>query len=192
MKSEGRRSRLVTAIALWVAAAGLAAQAPVVLPSKSADHAKELAMLMPAQKLEAFGAVDPDDKTRFVAVMHLAGIQLMVVAGNYERPDDMAGRIFTKAWMDLYVDLNTSVMTKNKIFIEDAGCDGLRSNPPVDSAADTVTTSSGRRTFDGNAPDPKNPYRKKLVPLEEYTKSFTSADETYDKLLVILLNALKK
>jgi len=183
---------MLAAASLCVAAIGLAAQAPVVIPSKSAAHAKELGQLLTANKLEAFGAADPNDKTKFVAVMHLPGIQFMVVSGTYERPMDLDSRIYSKAYMDLYLDLNSSVLTKDKVFIEDAGCDGLQSNQPADQAPDTITTSAGRRTFDGNAPDPKYPYRKKLLPVEEYTKGFTAADEAYDKLLVILLNALKK
>ena len=104
----------------------VSAQAPATPPPAAASAAKvkELVALMQSKKLEAVAAKDPTGSGRFVAALHIPSVQLLVVSAAYSMPGEMDSRLYYKDFMSAYVDLNTSVHSSDKTFIEDALCDG--------------------------------------------------------------------
>jgi hypothetical protein len=185
-----RVKRVAIACALVVATQLSArAQTPAADPV-SPPRAKELVALLQTKKLEAFAVKDPSATGRFVAVLLIPNVQLMVVSAGYERPTDVEYRIYTKDFMNAYVELNSSVLAKDKVFFEDALCDGLRVQP-TGGVSDTVTTGGEKRVFDGDFADPKKRNQKKISQ-EDYLKAFGAADAKYAELLTMLLDELKK
>jgi len=176
---------------LGVAMAGpLAGQAGLPL-TKSGSQAKELLSLLQAKKLEAFAVADPSQPGRFVAVYGIPGVQLLVVTASYERPTDIEYRIYQKDYSGAYADLKSGTLAKDRTFIEDMSGDGLQAAPPKNQIGDAVTMGADKRVFDGDFADPKKKNQKKISQ-EDYMKSYSSADETYTRLLGALLEQLKK
>jgi hypothetical protein len=195
MKVRATVGRALTVAVLMSAAGAVArldAQTAAQVPeAKSKAHAKELAALLVSKKLETFAIRDPTDKTRFVAVLHIPGVQFLVVGAVYERPSDLDLGFYNKDFMSVYADLSSSVLAKSKVFVEDAICDGLVALPAKNGPRDSITIGTDRRTFDGDFVDPKKKDPKKISQ-EDYLKAFADADEKYDHLLTLLVDELKK
>jgi hypothetical protein len=192
MQDDRRRTRI-----RWVAAACAAAcvgqltvgaQEPT---ATSAAPVKELVALLQSKKLEAYAVRDTTDASRFVAVLLVPGVQLMLVSAGYGRPTDVEYRIYMKDFMNAYMDLNSSVLSKDKVFFEDRLCDGLVVKP-TDGIDDAVTIGADKRVFDGEFADPKKKKDAKKISQADYFKAYTEADAQYTKLLTMLLNELKK
>ena len=170
-----------------------AAQAPAVPApaSKSAVHAKEVVALLTTRKLEAFALRDPTDPKKFIALLHIPNVQLLVISASHEHASDLDYGFYQKDFMGLYQDLNSSPMSKSKVFIEDAVCDGLVAVPEKGGGRDSITIDGDRRTFDGDFVDPRKKDPKKISQ-DDYMKAFAAADERYDHMLVLILDELKK
>jgi hypothetical protein len=157
----------------------------------SAAKVKELVGLMQSKKLEAIAAKDPDGSGRFVAALHIPSVQLLVVSATYAKPSEMDSRIYYKDFMNAYVDLNTSVHSSDKTFIEDALCDGLIAVPGKTLAHDSARLGTEQRVFDGDfaAPNQRN---SKKISSEAYQKLFSTAEERYIRVLSLLIEEVKK
>jgi len=188
-----RRFAMVLALGL-AGAAPLAAQKnqPVGPAAKSTGPVKELVGLLEAKKLTSFLVKDPAADSRFIAVLHIPGTQLLVVAATYEGSTDMEYFLYSKEFMRAYQDLNASVHSKNKVFVEDLVEDGLKAVPAKDEAADSITIGGSRRAFDGDFADPKRRNQANKISQDDYLKAYSEADETYTKLLGALIEGLKK
>ena len=171
--------------------APLMAQAPTVPSGASAAKAKELVTVLQEKKLSAFAVRDTSQPGRYVAVYHVPGVQLLLVSALYERPTDLEYRLYQKDFSGAYADLRSSVLSKNKHFVEDAFCDGLVPHPPKGQMSDTETVESTKHIFDGDFADPKKRNQQKIT-FEAYAKQFTTADEGYTRMLTLLLEELKK
>ena len=159
--------------------------------TKSAAQAKELQTLMQSKKIEAFAVRDPLRTDRFVAVLGVAGVQLLVVAADYDRPSDIEYRLYQKDYMGAYADLKSSILAKARIYVEDMACDGLRALPLKGQIGDTVVFGAEKHVFDGDFADPRKKNVKKISQ-DEYMKAFEAADERYSALLGHLIAELKK
>ena len=157
----------------------------------SAAKVKELVGLMQSKKLEAVAAKDPGGSGRFVAALHIPSVQLLVVSAVYSKPSEMDSRLYYKDFMNAYVDLNTSVHSSDKTFIEDALCDGLIAVPGKSLAHDSVRLGTEQRVFDGDfaAPNQRN---SKKISSEAYQKLFSTAEERYIQVLGVLIEEVKK
>jgi hypothetical protein len=174
------------------AAALILAAAAVMVPvtfaaeqdSKSAPVAKELVQALEAAKLENIAAADPADPASFIAALYIPGTQLLVVSAKYSAPPLLADRIKTSDFMGVYVDLQSASVHGSKVFVQDAGADGLRSKPDGDQAADTVEQGDKTVVFDGE------PKKAKLSDAD-YSKAYGDADERYAKMLSTLVAQVK-
>ena len=128
---------------------------------------------------------------RFVAVLGVAGIQLLVVAADYDRPSDIEYRLYQKDYMGAYADLKSSILAKERIYVEDMSCDGLRALPAKGQIGDTVVLGVQKQVFDGDFADGKKKNDKKISQ-DDYMKVFQTADERYSTLLGHLIAELKK
>jgi len=165
-----------------------AAQSP---SAASAVKVKELVALMQSKKLEAIAAKDPSGSGRFVAALHIPSVQLLVVSAAYSMPGELDSRLYYKDFMGAYVDLNTSVHSSDKTFIEDALCDGLIAVPGKSLARDSAMLGTDKQIFDGDfaKPDQRN---SKKISHDAYHKKFSAAEERYVRVLGVLIEEVKK
>src|SRR5438552_9482308 len=114
--------------------------------SKSAPLAKELAAALDAAKLDAIAAKDPSAPDAFVAALYFSKSQFLVVSARYAVPQYLNERLAKKEYRDAYLDLSSASIPESKIFVEDAGADGLKAkrdeNRPFDSYE-----AAGKRTM---------------------------------------------
>jgi len=184
-----RRGSIAGAIVVAMAWSATAlAQVPA---ATSPTHVKELVGLLQAKKLEAFAVKDAETPGRFVAVLLVPNAQVLLISAAYDRPTDIEYRIYTKDYMNAYAELNSGVMSKDRIFIEDALCDGLVPKP-ANGVDDTVTIGSEKHVFDGDYTDPKKKPDPKKPNQDQYFKAFVDADARYTKFLTMLVDELKK
>jgi hypothetical protein len=129
-------------------------------------------------KLDAIAAADPSDPGSFVAALYFQGAQLLVVSAKYSAPPLITAKLAKKDYREIYIDLNAASVAGSKIFVMDAGCDGLVAKPG-DGAPDTWEVGTTSRVFDGD-------YKKAKLSEDEYGKAFAAADEKYAQILALL------
>ena len=169
----------------------LAAQAPSLPAAASAPLAKELAAAMQAKKITAIASRDTDQPGRYIAALLIPSVQLLLVSAAYERPNDIEYRLYQKEYQAAYADLRSSVLSKDKWFVEDAFCDGLVGIPAKGQIADTETFQNQKHLFDGDFADPKKPNPKKMA-FDAYAKQYGEADQRYARQLAMLIEQAKK
>jgi len=172
-------------------AAGVLAQSPAAPASASAAKAKELVALLTEKKVEGVTAKDPEQATRFVAALLVPNVQLLVVSATYSRPMDMEYRLYKKDFMNAYLDLKSSALASEKVFVDDALGDGLVALPGKNLAHDSVTTGADTIVFNGDFADPRRRNQKKISQ-DDYMKAFADADQRYARMLGLLIEQLKK
>jgi hypothetical protein len=192
-REAGARVGVVAALAFVVAGAGLmaAGQSNKLPAGISGAKAKELHSAMTAKKLEAYAIRDSSAEGRYAAVMLVPNVQLLVVSAQYERPSDIEYRLYHKDYATAYADLRSSVLAKDRFFVEDAFCDGLKAQPPKKPPVfDQVMMDNEKQIFDGVFVE--SPRRNDTrLSREEYTKRAVAADARYAQLLTMLIDALK-
>ncbi|HKW03416.1 MAG TPA: hypothetical protein VJN96_26560 [Vicinamibacterales bacterium] len=185
------RRQWITLAALLAAATQLTVSAQVLPAPTSPARVKELVALLQSKKLEAYAVKDTAEAGRFVAVYLVPNVQLMLISAGYERPTDVEYRIYQKDFTNAYAELNSSVLAKDKVFFQDALCDGLFPKS-TNGAEDIVTIGTAKRVFNGDYNDPKKKPDPKKPSLEDYVKAFSDADAKYTSLVTMLLDELKK
>lgn len=180
----------VVALAVTLGASVISAQKLAPVASASSAKAKELVVALQAKKIEAFAVPDPQTPGRYIAVLHVPGAQLLVVAATYEKALEMDSRIYYKDFNNAYADLRTGIYAKDKVWFEDARGDGLVAVPGKDPAYDSVKLGEQQRDFDGDFVDAKHKNPKKISE-DDYFKLFKEADQRYARLLGLLLDAVK-
>src|SRR5262249_6542056 len=121
------------------AAAVLLSLAPGVSAQegKSAALAKQLAAALDAAKLDSIAAKDPSAPDMFVAALYFPNAQLLVVAAKYTAPQLLDARLSKKEYRDTYIDLNSASVPESKVFVQDAGADGLKAKREEGQAFDS-------------------------------------------------------
>jgi hypothetical protein len=110
-------------------------------------------------------------------------MELLVVSGKYSVPQLLTTRITNKDYREVYLDLNGAAT--EKMFIEDAGADGLKAKREANQPFDQVEISGKRTMFDGE-------WKAQKLSEQDYMKAFTTADERYAQILGALLAQVKK
>ena len=191
MKIPSVVSASVVAACLNAVVAAMPVQDPAPSEATSPAKVKEFVAALQGKKLEAFAARDPEGDRRYVAALLVPGVQMLVVSAAHGRPTDIEYYIYRKEHMNAYMDLNSSVLSTDRVFIEDALADGLVAKPPKGLAPDAITIAGKPQPFDGLFADPKR-RNDKRIPLADYTKAFTEADQRYTKLIDRLLVEIKR
>jgi hypothetical protein len=173
------RGCLFVLVASSLSSTGLAQDA------KSPPLAKQLAAALDAAKLDSVAAKDPSAPDVFVAALYFPGMQLLVVSARYTVPQLLDARLGRKEYRDVYIDLNSASVPASKVFIQDAGADGLRAKHEEGQASDSYEAANKPMIFDGD-------WKKQKLSEQDYMKSFSSADERYAAMLAALLAQLKK
>ena len=175
----------MTRVFRWLAAVLLLSTPAVAQESKSTALAKQLAAALDAGKLDAIAARDPSTPDVFCAALYFPNAQLLVVSAKFSVPQILDGRLAKKEYRDTYIDLNSASVPATKIFIMDAGADGLKAKSGDNQASDTIDEGGKTMSFDGD-------YKKQKISEQDYQKAFSSADERYTAILTALLSQLKK
>jgi len=150
----------------------------VAQESKSAAAARRLAGVLDKLKLDSIAAPDPSDAETFVAALYFSGAQLLVVSAKYSAPTLLTARLANREYREIYIDLNSASVAGSKVFVMDAGADGLAPQP-TDSGADTWEKANTTLSFDGD-------WRAAKLSEQEYMSRFRAADEQYARLLTVL------
>ena len=76
-------------------------------------------------------------------------------------------------------------MPDTKVFIQDAGGDGLKAKREENQPFDSYEVGGKSTLFDGD-------YKKQKLSEQDYQKLFSTADDRYTQILTALLAQLKK
>jgi hypothetical protein len=171
---------VLLAVALVSAAVPASAQEP-----KSGALAAELAKLLDQMKVDSIAARYPGASDQYVGALYFPGSQLLVVAARYQVPELLNTKLASKAYRDVYIDLNSASVPNTKVFVSDLGCDGLRAKREDNQPYDTIEMAGKNWNFDGD-------WKKLKVSEEEYMKGYQNAEAEYTKMLQALLSELKK
>ena len=150
----------------------------------TAALATELAKLLAANGMDAVAAADPEQTGRFVAALYVPGSQLLVVSAKHPSVDALNYRISARAYRDVYLDLQGTPSPSGKLFVLDAGGDGLFPAGSDDGAVDVVYVD-GVQTLRLNGQA-----NAQSLTAAEYDRAFRSADERYAHALTVLTSAL--
>src|SRR5260221_8060057 len=113
-------ARVLVAAVLLVVSTGPA----VAQSSKSAPLAKQLAASLESANLTSIAAKDPGQRDVYVAALYVPGT-LLVVWAKFPAPMALDGMLAKKDYQNAYIDLQTASIASSKIFVQDAGADGL-------------------------------------------------------------------
>jgi hypothetical protein len=154
--------------------------------AKSAALAKELAQLMDAKKLSAMAARDAAEPEFYVAAMYFSGSQMLVVGAKYAPAQLLDGKLLKREYQDVYIDLSSAGKAGTKIFVEDSGADGFKTDHDTNKAADSIEQGGKTSKFDDD-------WRKEQkVADADFKKLFDDADKSYCRLLTLLIAEAKK
>jgi len=167
------------------AALVLAASPAFAQESKSAALATELAKLLDQMKADSVAAHHPGAPDQYVGALYFPGSQLLVVTARYQVPELLNTKLASKAYRDVYIDLNSASIAQSKIFISDLGVNGLKPRREDNQPYDTIEMAGKNLSFDGD-------WKKAKLSEDEYMKGYQQADEEYTKMLQALLAELKK
>ncbi|HEY7289150.1 MAG TPA: hypothetical protein VH583_04875 [Vicinamibacterales bacterium] len=174
-------TRSVLAAAVFTASAvGVFAQ-----DGKSVALAKQLTTALDAAKLDSVAAKDPSANDVFVAALYFPGAQLLVVSAKYSAPQLLDTRLAKKEYRDTYIDLSSASVPETKVFVEDAGADGMHAKREEGRAFDIYELGGKSTMFDGD-------WKKQKLSEQDYMKVFSAADDRYSAMLEALLAQLKK
>jgi hypothetical protein len=152
---------------------------------KSAALAKQLAAALDAAKLDSVAAKDPTAPDTFIAALYFPGAQLLVVSAKYTAPQLLDARLLKKEYRDTYLDLSSASVPDTKIFVQDAGADGIKAKREENQAFDIYESAGKPTAFDGD-------WKRQKLSEQDYMKAFSSADDRYSGMLTALLAQLKK
>ena len=174
------RGLFVAAALVLATATAASAQEP-----KSGALAVELAKLLDQMKVDSIAARHPGAPDQYVGALYFPGSQLLVVTARYQVPELLNTKLQSKAYRDVYIDLNSASVPNTKVFVSDLGCDGLKPKREDNHPYDTIEMRGRNLNFDGD-------WKRVNLSQDEYMKSYQQADEEYTKMLQALLSELKK
>jgi hypothetical protein len=149
----------------------------------SQSRAMELAKRLAGNGTQSFAAAMPDDPSRFVAVLHIPGLQLLCISGRYQSPALLRELITKGDYQRVYLDLNSAADREGRFFVEDLGADGLRPDRETDAPFDITWRDASLRTlYNGE-------WKAQKLSGEEYRKRFESDASDYALALKVLLDA---
>ena len=171
---------VLAASALVLAGTPAFAQEP-----KSAALAVELTKLLDEMKVDSVAAHHPGAPDQYVGALYFPGSQLLVVTARYQVPELLNSKLASKAYRDVYIDLNSASVANTKVFVSDLGCNGLKARREDNEPYDTIEMAGKNWNFDGD-------WRKAKLSEDDYMKGYQQAEEEYVKMLQALLSELRK
>lgn len=174
------RSPLVLPLLLSALAAFLPADAQVAYVS--VEPARQLAYKLDIAGLNAFATADPTDRGAFVAALAVGG-SLLVVRAQHPASRELTQKIQNSQYYEVFVALRRTPTASGKVFVVDAGADGILSAVPGAKDVDIVEEDNRATRFDGDL-------AAQQLSASEYDAELAGADAAYARLLRVLLAAL--
>ena len=152
----------------------------------SADAARELTNLLDRQGLGAIAAIDSSAPGAFVAALYFPGGQLLVVRARHPSIEGVVHRLEMHQYREVYLDLQGTPTPAGKLFVQDAGADGILSVRPGGGSVDILYEDGVRQTlFNGD-------HRAQDLTSQEYDAKLAEADAKYALLLKLLTSAARQ
>jgi len=145
----------------------------------------ELTKLLDEMKVDSVAAHHPGAPDQYVGALYFPGSQLLVVTARYQVPELLNSKLASKAYRDVYIDLNSASVANTKVFVSDLGCNGLKARREDNEPYDTIEMAGKNWNFDGD-------WRKAKLSEDDYMKGYQQAEEEYVKMLQALLSELRK
>lgn len=156
--------------------------------AQSGAAAKELADLMMKAKTDCVVVQHNAVFGGYVAALLIPGAKMTVVTARFNDTRAMEYKVYHKDCMGAYADLSAAVDAQERVTVDDIAADGLVALPKKDVPRDSITREGKTTKFDGE----KNALKQAKITPDDFSKAFTTADETYFKLLLLLSAELKK
>jgi hypothetical protein len=174
------RTMMITVVAsVLIAGAAIPAGQDASSQMLAADLAKRLGSSEP----KAFAAAVPDDPSRFVAALHMPGVQLLVISATYQAPILLRELIAKNDHQRVYRDLNAAGDRAGRFFVEDLGADGLQPDRERDAPFDISWRDAVQRTlYNGD-------WKKQELTEAEYRTRFQRDAAQYAHALQLLVVA---
>ena len=145
--------------------------------------AADLAKRLGGSEAKSFAAAAPDDPSRFVAALHIPGVQLLVISATYQAPSLLRELIVKNDHQRVYLDLNAAGDRAGRFFVEDLGADGLRADRERDAPFDITWRDAVQRTlYNGD-------WKAQQLTEAEYRKRFDRDAAQYAQALQVLVAA---
>ena len=151
--------------------------------SDSTTLAQQLAYFCERTGLNAVAASDPSDSGAFVAALYVTG-NLLVVRARYPAVDEMSVRLKTGKHFQVYLDLIATPTPVGKLFVMDAGANGLLSGVPGAEKIDVIRERAGQITFNGD-------FAGQGMAAAQYDAKLAQANTEYARLLELLLSSVQ-
>jgi hypothetical protein len=152
--------------------------------NNSTALAADLVKMMEQRNLETVAAAHPTDPGRFVAAMHLKGVQLLVISGRYSAPALLKERLVKRDYRQVYVDLNSAADKVGRLFITDSQANGLRDKPENNAPFDISWRDMTAQVLYNND------WKSQKMNEAAYRKRFAEDEAEYVEMLQILRNSL--
>jgi hypothetical protein len=184
---SGRRVRRLTVTLVLGSVVAMAPhlRAKDEAASKSGPLAAALSKQLGAEKVQYIAARDPGEEGRWVAAMHLAGVQISVISAKYAAPELLREKMLSSKYQDIYVDLSSASERASRVMIDDLQGNGIVRSKPKNPPFDVYEAGGKKVTFDFD-------WRKQKITQEEFFKTLETADDHYARLLGLLMDEAKK
>jgi hypothetical protein len=165
-----------------------AVQTAPLAPPQSTNVAREVSDLMVKSNKECVVMEHPSVFGGYIAALNVPGAKLTVITARFKDTTAMAYKLYKKDCMGAYADLSAAIDALDRFVVDDIGGDGLVAVPKKDMPLDSITRDGKTTKFDGDV----KLLKKQKIPVEDFAKSFATADEAYAELLRLLSGELKK
>ena len=143
--------------------------------------AQELAYALSRTGRKAIAAADPAEPGSFIAALRVDD-NLLVVRARHPNAKALANRIDSGEFFAVYLALRGTPTPSGKLFVIDAGADGLLNSLPDGRHIDIVREDNSRETrFDGA-------FAAQRLSAAEYDARLATANRNYARLLNVLID----
>jgi hypothetical protein len=150
----------------------------------SAELAADVVKLMEQRNLDTIAAAHPTDPGRFVAAMHIKGVQLLVISGRYSAPALLKEQLIKGDYRKVYLDLNAAADKEGRLFITDSQANGLRVQPDKNAPFDISWRDMSAQILYNSD------WKSQKLKEADYRKRFTEDETEYSAMLDVLKTAL--
>lgn len=150
----------------------------------SAELAADIVKLMEQRNLDTIAAAHPTEPGRFVAAMHIKGVQLLAISGRYSAPALLKEQLIKGDYKKVYLDLNAAAEKEGRLFITDSQANGLQAQPEKNAPFDISWRDMTAQIMYNRD------WKSQKLKEADYRKRFTEDETEYAAMLEILKTAL--
>ncbi len=162
----------------------LLATATLPAGGNSAGLVTDVIKLMQQRGLDTVAAAHPTEPGRFVAAMHIKGVQLLAISGRYAAPALLKEQLVKGDFRKVYLDLNAAADKQGRLFVTDSQANGLSAAPAKNAPFDISWRDMSAQVLYNND------WKSQKLTEAAYRKRFADDEAEYAALLETLKNAL--